>query len=42
MTGLGKRFTVEEGIQYKYIHDFKENIDLSLTTKDDEITIVKD
>jgi len=42
MTGLGKRFPVEEGVQYKYIHDFKEETNLRLTTKDNEITIVKD
>ena len=42
MTGLGKRFAVEQGVQYKYIHDFKTQTNLRLTTKDDEITIVKD
>ena len=42
MTGLGKRFHVEEGVQYKYIHNLKAQTNLRLTTKDDEITIVKD
>lgn len=42
MTGLGKRFQVEKGVDYKYIHDFKGHINLSLITNDDEITIVKD
>lgn len=42
MTGLGKRFRVEEGVEYKYIHDFKAHTTLKLTDKDDEIIIVKD
>ena len=41
MTGLGKRYSVENGVQYKYIHDFKKQTHLRLNSKDDEITIVK-
>lgn len=42
MTLLAKRFSVENGVQYKYIHDFKKQTLLRLNSKDDEITIVKD
>jgi two-component system LytT family sensor kinase len=39
---LGKRFKVEKGVDYRYITDPKEQTNLNLTTKDDELTIVKD
>jgi len=39
---LGKRFTVEKGVDYSYINDPKEQTNLNLTKKDDELTIVKD
>lgn len=39
---LGKRFTVKTGVDYSYITDPKEQTNLNLTTKDDQLTIVKD
>lgn len=39
---LGKRFTVEKGVDYSYITDPKEKTNLNLTKKDDQLTIVKD
>ena len=42
MTALGKRFSVEKGVDYNYIWNPKEPVALSLNIKDDEITIAKD
>src|SRR5690606_38348823 len=42
MKALGKRFTVEKGVDYNYILNPKEKFKLSLSDRDDEITIVKD
>ncbi|TCD12938.1 sensor histidine kinase [Pedobacter frigidisoli] len=39
---IGKRSTIEKGVDYSYIIDPKEKIKLNLTKKDDELTIVKD
>lgn len=42
LKALGKRFTIEKGVDYNYIIAPKEQTSLKLTNKDDEITIVKD
>lgn len=39
---FGKRFAIDRGVDYSYITDPKEIINLDLTKKDDELTIVKD
>src|SRR5690606_3559524 len=39
---LAKRFATERGVDYNYITEPKEKIDLTFTEKDDELTIVKE
>lgn len=40
--GFSKRFATDKGVDYSWITDPKERTNLSLTNKDEEITIVKD
>ena len=41
MIAIGKRFSTENGVDYKYFLNPEKQTNLQLTTKDDEITILK-
>lgn len=42
ITGISKRFKTDKGVDYSWITDPKERIDLVLTEKDEELSIFKD